>query len=274
MLDEIAVLAVDVGIDPELFGELFGVHGRDLILGTAGLGVDRHTAGHRADLAALHHLVAGIDSLGVAQVHDVVDLPLILEPVLTALADAQPVAVADLHILLVQGQPVFDPVTKVFKADAAVVLKSVHGGAVLPAAQLFVHPHGKIVMVQGNDGRDLMRHQFIDQVIVERHTLGIHLAVRTGNDTGPADREAVAGEAALGHQGHIFLVVVIVVGRIGVIRIGLFGLGVQVDDSRSAAAVGDAALHLPGCTGSAPHEIIRELGIVSVVHRFSSFPCF
>ena len=231
VLDKVAVLAVNIGIDPELLGELLGVHSSDLILGAAGLRVDGHAAGHRADLAARHHLMAGVDSLGMAQVHDMVDLPLILEPVVTAFADAQPVAIANLHILLVQRQPVFDPVAEVLKADAAVVLESFHGVAAFPAAQL-IHPDRQVVVIQGNDGGDVVGHQLIDQIIVERDAFGVHLAVCMRDDAGPAERETIAGETALCHQGHIFLVVMIVIRRIGVIRKRLLGLGVQVDDGR------------------------------------------
>ena len=195
-----------------------------------------------------------------------VDLPLVTEPVFASLADAQPVAVADLHVLLVDGQPVFYPVAEILKADTAVVIKSIDDGTVLPAAQLFVHPHGHVVVIERDDGRDMMCHQFINQGIVKGDALGVHLAVRLRNDAGPGQRKTVAGESALRHESHIFLEVVVVVRRIGVIRKRFLGLGVQIDDGRRASAFRHSALHLPSRTGSAPHKIFGETGIVIVVH--------
>ena len=210
--------------------------------------------------------MAGIDGFGMAKVHNVIDLPLVTEPILATLADPQPMAVADLHILLIDGQPVLDTVAEIFKTDTAVMFKCIDNGAVLPTAQFFLYPQRHVVVVQRDDGGNVMRHQFVDQRIIEGNSFRVDFSVRFGDDAGPGHGEPVAGQPAFRHKRHILLKMVVVVRRITIIGKRLFGLGVQIDDGRCASSFGHGPLYLPGRTGCAPEKTFGETGIVIVIH--------
>ena len=185
VLNEGVVFPVSIQIIPDLLGQFFGIHCRNLILRLAGLRIDRYISRNRADLSAFHHLMAGNDCLGMAHVHDVVDLPLLNFPFLItqALGYTQPFAIYNLHVLLVDGEPVFDAVAEVFKQGAAVEVKFINNASVMPAAELLIDPYRHVIVVNGNDRFDSGSLEFVDQVVVELDALRIDLAVRSRNDS-------------------------------------------------------------------------------------------
>src|SRR5690606_6338371 len=89
----------------------------------------------------------------------------------------------------------------------------------------------------------------------------VHAAESVRLDPRPRDREAVGGQAEIGHDPYIVAIAVVVVdGDVGVLAAHhpARGLGERVPD-RGAAAVGcDRAFDLIGRGGSAPGEAGRE----------------
>ena len=147
----------------------------------------------------------------MAQVHDVINPPLVFFPIGAALVQSQPLAVDDLHVLFVDRQPVFNTVAERLEADADVVVEQLDHPPVAPAAQL-VHPHRHVVVIQGDDRRNVVCKQLVDQIVVKLNAFRIDLAVGSRNDPRPGERKAVRGEAALCHQLYVFFPVVVMIG--------------------------------------------------------------
>ena len=274
------VLAVHIEIEPEFLGELLGVHRRDLIFWPAALGVDWHIAGYRADFAVLDEFVTGNDRLGVGEVHDVVDSILGFIPVLDAFGDAKPLAIADLHVLLIEREPVFDLVSIFPEYDAAIVVEVVDDSPIGPAAVAFLEAKGKIIVIECDDGSDVVREQLVDEPMVKGYALGVARAGAVGDNAGPGYRKTVGTESALGHERHILLIVVVMVCRDGVVRIRLFFLAVEVDDRGRSTPLSRRSFNLPGRARSSPHKAGGEgRGPFFIVHSillstvFASFPC-
>lgn len=86
---------------------------------------------------------------------------------------------------------------------------------------LFVQSGRQIPMVQGDQRLDAGGNQLIAQVAVKFQALLVDLTDSVGQDTAPADGEAVALQADLFHQGYIFLVAMIVItGYVAVLSVG------------------------------------------------------
>ena len=134
-----------VGLEPV-------VHpGCPYVLRFVGQGVGAGGRNCRGDLAALHQLVAGVDSQSVGEEHVVVHLG--THPVSFPLVigvDVHAVVDADHQILLVDDLPVFDAVAKGTEADPCIALKGVGAVAAFPAVVLLDQRIGQVEVVQGD----------------------------------------------------------------------------------------------------------------------------
>ena len=120
------------------------------------------------------------------------------------------VAVADKDDGLVKGSPQLHPRTKAGVAQAGVLGEGFGGAACFPAA-LILQGLRQVPVIEGNHRLNIMRQQFIDQIAIKLHACFINLAAPGGQQARPGDGKAIALQAHLGHQRHVFAKTVIVI---------------------------------------------------------------
>ena len=253
------VLAKDGRVEVEAVAQLVEVHGRQVVLGARGQGVDAGDVGCRGDPVLRAHLVAERHGLGLCEQHVVVGLVALLVRLVAVLVEH------DHHVLLVDGQPVLDLVAVLLEAHAAVADEVVDALTAGPAAVLLLQRLRQVEVVEGHDGRDAVSQAGVDHVVVVGDARGVDLAVTVGDDARPGDREAELVEARLGHEGDVLLVAVIVVG-------GHLPVGVARDDRRHVLDREPLAVLVPGAlalvrgAGPTPEEPLGERLELQIVH--------
>ena len=240
---------------------------RQDVLGMAGLGVAQRDVRRRADLAVRHQLMAQLVGPGLGQHHVVVGLVdrRLRHP---GLDRSDRLAVQHHHVLLVDGQPVLHLVAVLTEDHRGELRERIHRRTVHPAA-LGVQRRRQIEVVHGGDRSDPLRHDRVDQPVVEGDPLRVDLAVAVGDDPRPGDREAVGLQPQLGEELDVLLEPVVVVGGDGEVGRPLGVRTPDVDHRRSLAALVPRSLHLVGGGGGAPEEALRERLQLAILHESS-----
>jgi len=115
-------------------------------------------------------------------------------------------------------------------------------------------------VVQGDQRADALLDQIVDDLVVKRDALGVHLAVAVRNDARPREGEAIGLQTKLLHQVDVlFPVVVEVAGHLGVGLLVRKLEGVEVGHGHAFAALIPAAFDLEGRGGGTPEEACRKL---------------
>ena len=173
---------------------------------------------------------------------------------------ARAVAQADEALRLVEGDEVLHAVAEAPGAQRRVLEEP--GGAlrVFPGAP-GLQGGGVVPMEERDDRADAGGEQLIDERVVERHALLIHLAHTLGKQTRPGEGEAVVFDAHLLHQPHVLAEAMIVVaGDVAGVPLEHLArlMGEAVPDGRALAVLEGRALDLIGRGGRAPDEILAE----------------
>ncbi|MNI85480.1 hypothetical protein D3C73_1424790 [compost metagenome] len=85
----------------------------------------------------------------------------------------------------VEGEPVLHPIAEQCKTRLGVAAKGFHNFTIFPAAFL-LHDHWHIEVKQGDKGRDTLRQQLVDDVVIEIDRFGIDLAGAVRDQSRPA----------------------------------------------------------------------------------------
>ena len=178
-----------------------------------------------------------------------------------------PLQMADAHkaLRLVQGHPILYLVRQGFHHNFGVRCKPIRDLRVLPSA-LQIQRIRQIPMVQRYHRLNARGFQLPHKALIELNAFLVDFSRAIGQDAGPADREAVAFQPHLFHQGHIFTVAVVVVARLQRALV-IFGVaGVQhIPDARPAAILIPGAFHLCRCRCRTPQKVFREFHFVTSV---------
>ena len=181
----------------------------------------------------------------MAEVDNVIDAPLVLEPVVAAFGNAEPATVCNLHILLVDREPVFYPIAEAFKADPRVMLECIDSFTALPAPKLFFDPERHVIVIQGDNRFNPMIDELVNQLVVEGDALFVDLAVGRRDDARPGKREPIAREAAFRHKGDVFFEMMVMIGCDAVISERLLCFRIKIDCGTGSTAFIGGALYLP-----------------------------
>jgi hypothetical protein len=146
--------------------------------------------------------------------------------------------------------------------NACVTAKGSHDVPVQPAA-FVLECAGQVPVVERDHRLNAVGDEFIHQVFIELQTLFIDLAISVGDDTRPADGEAVGPDIVRSHQGHVFLVpVVAVTGHVAGVAVFhiLAGhlMAEVVPDVGPLAVLIPCALALVGGAGYAPDKFFGK----------------
>ena len=116
------------------------------------------------------------------------------------------------HLDLVERHPIAHPVAQRRDDHVGVVGEPIGAVAVEPAA-LAVQLVRQIPVEEGGVRRHSRREERVHEAVVKAQPGGIDLAGPFGQHARPGDGKAVAEQAQIAHQGHIFSVAVIVIAR-------------------------------------------------------------
>ena len=163
--------------------------------------------------------------------------------------------------LLVDGGPVLDLILELVDHKTCVCLKVVDHLTRQPTAVAFHKGPGQVVVVEGHDGLDIVRLEFVDEIVVELESGRVDGAGAIGDHARPGDAKTVGLEAHLGHEGHILAKMMIVVAcDVGRGKAALL-VDVLVDDillrGLLAVLVG-CALYLVGARCGAPKKALGK----------------
>ena len=201
-----------VHIQHVIVADIHRVHPRKTVFRLVGSGIHHVEAYGGPDLSAFHDLVAGGYGLGGSYAHVVVrEESCLLCDVHVSLLKADAERHVDHVVLLVDGEPVFYPVSVRPEQERGVVDIVVDAAPVQPSAVLVYQSLRILEVIDGDDRNDIRRDQLVNELIVEIDALLIYLAVSLGEYAGPCYGEAVGLEAHLLHQGYVFPEPVIVV---------------------------------------------------------------
>ena len=174
--------------------------------------------------------------------------------------DAHAVADPDRDGLVERG-PAAHPVAEGSERQIGVVGEGVDDAAVDPAA-LVLEGLRQVPVIERDVGRDAGVEQFVDEARVEVDALLVDRASPFGDQARPAQREAIAGDADVLHQRHVFAIAMVVVGAAiaGDVARDLAGRVAEgVPDRGALAVLVPRALDLEGTGGDAEIEAGREL---------------
>ena len=196
---------------------------------------------------------------------------------------ARAVAQADEALRLVEGDEVLHAVAETPGAQRCVLEEPGRALRILPCTP-GLQGGGVVPMEERDDRADAGGEQLVDERVVERDALLVHLTYALRKQARPGDGEAVVFDAHLLHQPHIFLEAVIVVaGDVAGVPLEHLArlVGEAVPDGRALAVLEGCALDLIGRGGRAPDEILAEThvfllscGIGKGAGDFSRLVCY
>ncbi len=155
------------------------------------------------------------------------------------------------------------------------VLRETLGRRAVGPATLVLERLGEVPMEEGERRDDVMPSQGVDEASVVIETPLVRGSATLRLDPGPGHREAVRGDAEVGHQRHVGLVPVVLIAR-HVARAAVPDRSGRVREhvpDRDAAPIHvDGPLHLVGRRRHPPEEVRREPRDRSAIAQPSASP--
>jgi hypothetical protein len=185
---------------------------------------------------------------------------------------AQQIAVDQVVVLLVEGNPGADPVAEAPEQGDGIAGEIGDDAAVFPAAMGILERLRHVPVIKGRDRFDAMRQQGIDQTVIEGQSRLVDGVPAIGQHARPTDREAVGLQAQFGHQGDILAEPVVMIdGHVagaaleGAARL----LAERIPDRGTFPVLVPGSFDLIGGGGGAPEEIPGKGGQAVVMHGAS-----
>ena len=160
-------------------------------------------------------------------------------------------------VLLIDGEPVFYPVSVCPEQEGGVVDIVVDAAPVQPSAVLVDQSLRIFEVIDRYDRNDISRDQLVYQFVVEVDAFLVDLAVPFREYAGPGDGEAVGFEAHLLHKSDVFPEPVVVVAGYFIVGYGRV-LDADVHDRQSLAVLVGGAFRLEGRCGGSPEKAFRK----------------
>ena len=129
---------------------------------------------------------------------------------------------------------------------------------------------GIIPVKERNEGADALFQQRINQPVIKRSSVGVKPPASVGQQAGPGEGKAVAGDAQVGHQRHIFpKQVEVIAGALAgaPVRDPSGHFGKAVPHGRPLAPFPGRALDLIGGGGHAPEKLLGEAHLLTPSRR-------
>ena len=111
---------------------------------------------------------------------------------------------------LIEGYPVFDPVTESAGDEGRILAEPLDEITVHETATVFER-QWQIPMVKGYPGLDSRGKQTVDQSIIEFNALGVSCASGIGNEAGPREGEAVSIHPEFREESDVFWPAMIII---------------------------------------------------------------
>ena len=179
--------------------------------------------------------------------------------------DAGHIAHSQHTLGFVDRDEILHPVSEALRQHAGIFREPVRHLIIQPPA-FFLQAGGQVPVKDRHPGTDAVFQQAVDQPVIERCARFIHFAGTFRQDPRPGYGEPVVPDPVLCHQGHIFLIPVIMVAGgfpVGPVQ-DLPGQGaVFVPDARAFSVLVPGALDLEGSRCRTPDKIIPETHIHS-----------